>query len=81
MNILEVQFESLDPFGLEAVECFKQAHAKATEEGRNVKALLLCSPNNPLGLSANNLRPVVSNSHIRSLLPRRGSAGVYAALQ
>ncbi|OQD59966.1 hypothetical protein PENPOL_c036G10679 [Penicillium polonicum] len=49
VNILEVQFELLDPFGLEAVKCFKQAHARATEEGKNVKAILLCSPNNPLG--------------------------------
>ncbi|EYE98293.1 putative aspartate aminotransferase [Aspergillus ruber CBS 135680] len=49
VNVLEIQFEGLDPFSLEAVECFKEAYKRATEEGKIVKAILLCSPNNPLG--------------------------------
>lgn len=81
MNVLEIQFEGLDPFSLEAVECFKEAYKRATEEGKIVKAILLCSPNNPLGLSSVYLRPAISDSHIRSLLPSRSSMLIYAALQ
>lgn len=51
VNVLEVQFGRIDPFGLEAVECFRQMHQQATQEGKIAKAILLCSPNNPLGLS------------------------------
>lgn len=34
---------------MEAVQKYEQAHAEAKSKGLRVKALLLCSPHNPLG--------------------------------
>ncbi|KAE8381470.1 pyridoxal phosphate-dependent transferase [Aspergillus bertholletiae] len=49
VNIIEVRFGDMDPFSLEAVENYEKAFIKATEQDQKVKAILLCSPNNPLG--------------------------------
>ncbi|OJJ03415.1 hypothetical protein ASPVEDRAFT_63137 [Aspergillus versicolor CBS 583.65] len=49
VNIIEVNFGAIDPFSLEAVEEYGKAFIKATEQGQKIKAVLLCSPNNPLG--------------------------------
>ncbi|CRG86154.1 putative inactive 1-aminocyclopropane-1-carboxylate synthase-like protein 2 [Talaromyces islandicus] len=49
VNIIEVNFGAIDPFSLEAVEEYGKAFFKATEQGQKIKAILLCSPNNPLG--------------------------------
>jgi aspartate/methionine/tyrosine aminotransferase len=40
----------VDPMGTDAVVCFEEVAEQATREGKKVKAILLCSPNNPLGL-------------------------------
>ena len=37
--------------GLEAVGRFEEVFEQAKQEGKRIKAILLCSPNNPLGLS------------------------------
>ncbi|KAE8160941.1 1-aminocyclopropane-1-carboxylate synthase [Aspergillus tamarii] len=49
VNVLEVSFGPVDPFGAEASEIYDQACIRAKEEGKRVKGILLCSPNNPLG--------------------------------
>ena len=49
VNVLEVSFGSIDPFGAEASEVYDQACIWARDEGKRVKGILLCSPNNPLG--------------------------------
>ncbi|KAK6814574.1 Aminotransferase class I and II [Aspergillus parasiticus SU-1] len=49
VNVLEVSFGSIDPFGAEASELYDQACIRARDEGKRVKGILLCSPNNPLG--------------------------------
>lgn len=47
--MLDVSLRGLDPMGLEAVAKFEAAFNKARDEGKRIKAILLCSPNNPLG--------------------------------
>lgn len=37
--------------GLDAVVRFEELGEQARREGKRVKAILLCSPNNPLGMS------------------------------
>lgn len=49
VNMLDVSLQGLDPMGLEAVDRFEAAFNQAREEGKRIKAILLCSPNNPLG--------------------------------
>jgi aspartate/methionine/tyrosine aminotransferase len=41
----------VDPMGLDAVSRFEEIAEQARREGKRVKAILLCSPNNPLGMS------------------------------
>ncbi|KAE8423675.1 pyridoxal phosphate-dependent transferase [Aspergillus pseudocaelatus] len=48
VNVIDVSFGSIDPFSLEAVHCFRRMYEESLREGKNVKAILLCSPNNPL---------------------------------
>lgn len=36
--------------GLEAVERFEEVFEQAKQEGKRIRAILLCSPSNPLGL-------------------------------
>ncbi|BCS27097.1 pyridoxal phosphate-dependent aminotransferase [Aspergillus puulaauensis] len=49
VNMLDVSLQGLDPMGLEAVDRFEAALNQAREEGKRISAILLCSPNNPLG--------------------------------
>lgn len=44
-----VSFGDVDPFGLEAISKYEEALFRSRREGVPVKALLLCSPHNPLG--------------------------------
>ncbi|KAK2755777.1 putative secondary metabolism biosynthetic enzyme [Arachnomyces sp. PD_36] len=44
-----VSFGDVDPFGLGAVSKYEEALLRSRQEGVPVKALLLCSPHNPLG--------------------------------
>lgn len=38
-----------DPFSLDAVQEYEKTYEEARSRGIRVKALLLCSPHNPLG--------------------------------
>ncbi|KAI2999372.1 hypothetical protein CBS147346_7675 [Aspergillus niger] len=49
VKVLEVSFDSVDPFGEDAAEIYDKACIQAGEEGKRIRGLLLCSPNNPLG--------------------------------
>ncbi|KAK1141771.1 hypothetical protein N8T08_008436 [Aspergillus melleus] len=49
VNIVEVEFGPVDPFSLEAVNRCEEVLEQSTQAGKKVKAILLCSPNNPLG--------------------------------
>ncbi|KAF9884872.1 hypothetical protein FE257_000939 [Aspergillus nanangensis] len=49
VNVLDFSFGSVDPFSLEGVQLYEQAYQRAIEDGKSVKAILLCSPSNPLG--------------------------------
>lgn len=55
-DFLEVSFGSVDPFGHEAAELYEKACSMAVYDGKQVRAILLCSPNNPLGSSVLRLR-------------------------
>ncbi|KAB2579762.1 1-aminocyclopropane-1-carboxylate synthase-like protein 1 [Lasiodiplodia theobromae] len=44
-----VAFGSTDPFSLEAVAKYEEALLRSNNEGVPIKALVLCTPNNPLG--------------------------------
>lgn len=44
-----VKVDSHDVTGLEAVEDHERTLLEARKQGKNVKALLLCNPHNPLG--------------------------------
>lgn len=46
-----VSFGSVDPFSLVAVEKYEEALLRSRREGVPVKALMLCSPHNPLGMT------------------------------
>ncbi|XEU96143.1 hypothetical protein FSHL1_001428 [Fusarium sambucinum] len=48
-KIVGVSFGDVDPFSLEAVECYEKALIDAQEQGTHVKVLLICNPHNPLG--------------------------------
>ncbi|CEN60721.1 hypothetical protein ASPCAL03154 [Aspergillus calidoustus] len=49
VNILEVAMGAVDPMSVDAVARFEEAAEQARREDKRVKAILLCSPNNPLG--------------------------------
>ncbi|KAI1480151.1 PLP-dependent transferase [Daldinia eschscholtzii] len=49
VRVREVSFNGLDPFCLEAVQEYEKEYLQAQKEARCVKAILLCSPHNPLG--------------------------------
>lgn len=49
VNIHDVSLQGIDPMGLEAVDRFEAAFIQVKNEGKRIKAILLCSPNNPLG--------------------------------
>ncbi|GFG27157.1 hypothetical protein IFM61606_07175 [Aspergillus udagawae] len=49
VGLLEVKFGMTDPFSLDAVQEYEKTYVEARRRGICVKALLLCSPHNPLG--------------------------------
>ncbi|KAI9933168.1 hypothetical protein MW887_007639 [Aspergillus wentii] len=49
VNLVEVAFAETDPFSMAAVHMYEKAYTEAISKGLRVKALLLCSPHNPLG--------------------------------
>ncbi|GFF73089.1 hypothetical protein IFM60648_03849 [Aspergillus lentulus] len=49
VGLLEVKFGMTDPFSLDAVREYEKTYEEARSRGIRVKALLLCSPHNPLG--------------------------------
>ncbi|RJE23605.1 hypothetical protein PHISCL_04061 [Aspergillus sclerotialis] len=57
VNILEVSFGQVDPLSLQGIELYEEAYKTAVDEGKRVRAILLCSPNNPLGSSHSDARP------------------------
>jgi 1-aminocyclopropane-1-carboxylate synthase len=48
-KVVEVKFGSVDPMSVEAVQNYESAILTAKSQGVSVKALMLCSPHNPLG--------------------------------
>jgi histidinol-phosphate/aromatic aminotransferase/cobyric acid decarboxylase-like protein len=67
--MLDVSLHGIDPMGLEAVDRFEAAFNRARDEGKRIKAVLLCSPNNPLGrsITRDSLR---SNSSQAGVIPK-----------
>ncbi|KAJ9615007.1 hypothetical protein H2200_001081 [Cladophialophora chaetospira] len=49
VEVLTVGFGSVDPMSIEAVAAYEKAIIAAQERGVSTKALMLCSPHNPLG--------------------------------
>ena len=49
IELLEVAFGTTDPFSINAINEYERTYAEAKRKGLRVKALLLCSPHNPLG--------------------------------
>ncbi|PON21693.1 hypothetical protein TGAM01_v209431 [Trichoderma gamsii] len=49
VNIRQVSFGPVDPFSLEGVQEYEKEYIRAKQESARVKAILLCSPHNPLG--------------------------------
>ncbi|WAO96908.1 Aminotran-1-2 domain-containing protein [Fusarium falciforme] len=49
VGVREVSFGTVDPFSLEAVQEYEKEYTRAQEDSKTVKAILLCSPHNPLG--------------------------------
>ncbi|OOQ81704.1 aspartate aminotransferase [Penicillium brasilianum] len=49
VQLLEVDFGEIDPFSIAAVQKYERALTEAISKGLCIKALVLCSPHNPLG--------------------------------
>lgn len=49
VKTVAVAFGSTDPFSLEAVSKYEEALLRSNSEGVPIRALILCTPNNPLG--------------------------------
>ncbi|CAG7985264.1 unnamed protein product [Penicillium olsonii] len=49
VNVLDVNFDGVDPFSSDAVELYRETYMQAIKKGKKITAILLCSPNNPLG--------------------------------
>ncbi|KAB8279507.1 pyridoxal phosphate-dependent transferase [Aspergillus minisclerotigenes] len=47
--VYDVKFGAIDPFSHEGVRQYEQAYNQAQRDGIRIKALVLCSPHNPLG--------------------------------
>ncbi|KAK6086346.1 ACC synthase [Seiridium cupressi] len=48
-NVVPVPFHGTDPFGVEAVQNYRDAFMKARARGIKTAGLVLCNPHNPLG--------------------------------
>lgn len=49
LEIVYAQMEGVDPFDINAVDQYEKAIIAAEMSGRNIKALLISNPSNPLG--------------------------------
>jgi aspartate/methionine/tyrosine aminotransferase len=49
IKVVAVTFGDVDPFSLDAVAKYEEALVQSEKSGTKVKALILCSPHNPLG--------------------------------
>lgn len=49
VDLVAVAFGDVDPMSLAAVARYERALEEATSRGKKIKALVLCSPHNPLG--------------------------------
>ncbi|KAJ5454084.1 Pyridoxal phosphate-dependent transferasemajor regionsubdomain 2 [Penicillium daleae] len=49
VRLLEVDFGEIDPFSMAAVQQYERALTEGKSRGLRIKALILCSPHNPLG--------------------------------
>lgn len=49
ISLVYATFDDADQFSESCVKYFEQAFDQAAEEGKHIRALLLCSPHNPLG--------------------------------
>ncbi|KIX01390.1 uncharacterized protein Z518_09115 [Rhinocladiella mackenziei CBS 650.93] len=49
VEVVKVQFGTIDPMSVEAVEQYESALLAAKERGVRTRGLMLCSPHNPLG--------------------------------
>lgn len=75
----------VDPMGLEAIARFEEVAEQARREGKRVKAILLCSPNNPLGLFVFSIMSrswcsIANPSGARSLLSEGRLKGLHETL-
>lgn len=50
VSIREASFGTTDPFSLEGTGEYEKEYLQAKEEDKNVKAIILCTPHNLLGL-------------------------------
>ena len=50
VRTVTVSFGEIDPLSLEAVTKYEEVLVKAERQGTRVKALILCTPHNPLGM-------------------------------
>jgi len=48
-KLLTVDFNDIDPMGVEGVKCYERELLAAQERGQRVAGLILCQPHNPLG--------------------------------
>ncbi|KAH8883529.1 1-aminocyclopropane-1-carboxylate synthase C [Thozetella sp. PMI_491] len=48
-QLVEVSFDGVDPFGIEALDAYEKALNNARDRSILVRALILCNPHNPLG--------------------------------
>ncbi|PWY81604.1 aspartate aminotransferase [Aspergillus sclerotioniger CBS 115572] len=49
IELVEVSFGTTDPFSMAAIDEYERAYAAAKSKGLRIRAVLLCSPHNPLG--------------------------------
>jgi 1-aminocyclopropane-1-carboxylate synthase len=48
-KLLPVSLKGIDPFSIEAIPFFERTYQEAKEQGDSPKALVLCTPHNPIG--------------------------------
>ncbi|KAJ5592291.1 Pyridoxal phosphate-dependent transferase major region subdomain 2 [Penicillium hordei] len=48
VQLLEVEFGEIDPFSMAAIQQYERAFTEVKNRGLRIKALVLCSPHNPL---------------------------------
>ena len=49
MKTVSVPFGDVDPLSLDAVQMYEDALTRAQSVGTKIRALVLCTPHNPLG--------------------------------